>query len=348
MHLRTLIFSAVAIVALTLRVWATSELVQLPEFRVEGMPWRYARLGDIEVLTRAREAQTRAFVAALIRGRKLLPEFSIGGLRLPLHVVLVEETVRPIANLPRLVREEASQQDWQNGYVRMQGFEVDSVIDGVHVIAVNLSGIDEVWMVLVNHACQLVAVRQPASPAWFKRAIFGRCGVLRQVIGLPQSTTVQLPKLSWPDASIPPGTFPPEASDLPRFEVMFDPTRQIGEATLLAEMRRFDFQAGLFARWSLFGPAKKGRNRNGFWAFAEMARRGQATEAVFRECYGMDWAGACDEMRAYLTPESTGIFEVRMPEVMADVPEAERMPFRDATPQEAKRILGDLSRARRE
>ncbi len=346
MHLRSLIFPAVATVALTLHAWAASELVQLPDFRVEGTPWRYARLGDIEVLTRARESQTRAFVAALIRGQKLLPAFSTEGTRLPLQIVLVDETARSMAALPRLVREEASLLDWHSGYIRMQGFRVDRVIDGVHVLAVNLAGIDEVWMVLVNHACQLVAAGQPASPAWFKRSLFGPCGVLRQVIGLPRSTTVQLPKLSWPDASAPPGTFPPEASELPRFEVMFDPNRQVDEAVALTEMKKFDFQSGLFARWSLFGPAKKGSNRSGYWAFAEMARRGQATEAIFSECYGMDWKQACVEMRAYMSAKDLGILEVRMPRVMADVPEVEQMQIRDATLEEVRRILDDFNRLR--
>lgn len=325
-------------------LWATSELVHLPEFRVEGTAWRYVRLEDIEVLTRAPETRTRAFVAALIRGKRLLPNYAIEGARLPLRVVLVEDVPRAVARISPLQREDSLPQDWNNGYVQMHGEHVDGVADGLHVIALNLDGVDEVWMVLVDHIRQLVTVQQPAARIWFVRGLFGPCGPLRQVIGFPRSTTVQLPKLSWPDASVPPGTFPPEASELPGFEVMFDPNRLTGEAVAPTEMRKFDFQFGLFARWSLFGPAKKGRNRSGYWAFAEMARRGQATEAIFRECYGMDWKQACAEMRAYLKPKHTGILEVRMPDVMADVPEADRMEFRDARPEEAKRILGSVSR----
>lgn len=346
MHLRTFIFSVVAIVALTMQAWATSELVQLPEFRVEGTAWHYARLDDIEVLTRASEGRTRAFVAALIRGRRLLPNYATEGAHLPLRIILVEDAPRTLANISRLQREDSSPQDWNKGYVHMHGEHVDSVADGVHVIALNLDGIDEVWMVLVDHIRQLVIAQQPAAPIWFVRGLFGPCGPLRQVIGLPRSTTVQLPKLSWPHPTTPPGTFPSEARELPQFAVMFDPNRQTGDAVALTEMRKFDFQSGLFARWSLFGPAKKGRNRNGFWAFAEMARRGQVTEAVFRECYGMDWKQACAEMRAYLNAKSLGILEVRMPQVMADVPEVERMEFRDATLGEARRILGELNRLR--
>lgn len=344
MRLRTIILEVIGTIALVLPIWATPELVQLPEFRVEGTPWRYAQMGDIEVLTRGSEGRARAFVAALIRGKRLLPEYATEGARLPLRVVLVEDAFRPVARLSRLHSGYSSQQDWSKGYVRMHGEHVDGVADGVHVIALNLDGIDEVWMILVNYVRQLVLAQNPALPTWFTCGLFGPSGPLRQVIGLPRSTTVQLPKLSWPDPATPPGTFPPEASELPRFEVMFDPNRQSDEALVPTEKKKFDFQSGLFARWSLFGPAKKGRNRSGYWAFAEMARRGQATETIFRECYGMDWTQACAEMRAYMIPKHTGMLEVRMPDVMADVPEGDRLEFRDATAEEVRRFLGDLSR----
>lgn len=142
-----------------------------------------------------------------------------------------------------------------------------------------------------------------------------------------------------------PGAFPEAAADFPPFVAMFDPTRK-AEDMPQAERWKFEFQTALLARWSLFGPVTNGRNRNGYWAFAELARRAGATEAVFRECYGMDWAQTCAEMRAYLKPKNLGMLEVRMPHVMADVPEVERMEFRDATPEEAKQILREFDRLR--
>ncbi|MBA3850115.1 MAG: hypothetical protein C0502_08985 [Opitutus sp.] len=126
---------------------------------------------------------------------------------------------------------------------------------------------------------------------------------------------------------------------------MFDSVRK-ADGMSPAEKIRFQFQTALFVRWSLFGPAKNGRNRNGYWVFAELARHGQATEAVFRECYGMDWPQACAEMRAYLKSKNVGMLEVRMPHAMADVPEAERMEFRDATLEEVRRFLGEFHRLR--
>ena len=41
-----------------------------------------------------------------------------------------------------------------------------------------------------------------------------------------------------------------------------------------------------------------------------------------------------------------GLVEARMPAVMASVPEAERLQFREATREEVKRILGDFNRLR--
>jgi hypothetical protein len=77
-----------------------------------------------------------------------------------------------------------------------------------------------------------------------------------------------------------------------------------------------------------------------------MARRGQATEEVFRQCYKMDWPTVGTEMRRYLKTKNTGVLEVRMPHVMADVPEADALQFKEAKPEDVKRILDEFRRLR--
>ncbi len=334
-------FSSVALVsAIAWPLFAAQEPLRLPEFRVEGTTWRYGRVEEIEILTRAPESRTRAFVAALLRGRRLLPDFIRAGAHVPLHVILVQEKATAVPQLSQLQHEQADPRDWPGDYSHYRGDSIDDLVGEVHVVAVNLDRVDEVWAVLTGSARQQVAAR--GFPAWFQRGLFGPCGLMRQIIGDPRSTTVRIPRLTWPDTAYEPGTFPSEAADMPTFQDMFEPPQATAKKE--APDARFDFRAGLFARWSLFGPAKNGRNRNGYWAFAEMARRGQATEAVFRECYGMDWSQACAEMRAYLKPKNLGMLEVRMPQVMADVPKAERLEFRDATLEEVRRIAANVNR----
>jgi hypothetical protein len=189
----------------------------------------------------------------------------------------------------------------------------------------------------------LVAAQSPAFPDWVMQGLFGPCGAIEHAIGVPHTATVQLPKLSWPDAAVPRESFPPEAGRFPPFSVMFDSEKDI--TTLQpAERLQFEFQTGLFARWSLFGPARQDRSRYGYWALAEMARRGPLTEKVFQECIGVDYPTACAEMRRYLKSRRLDIIELRMPQVMADVPEAENLEFRMAEPSEVARILKSFNR----
>lgn len=330
------------LLAMVQAIFAAEETVHLPVFRVEGTPWQYARLGEVEVLTRASLHQSRAMITALLRGHRLLPDFYTQGVELPLKVLLVEERSEVIAGLKKPVRMDSDERHWRKSYYNTPGSQYETADQERQLVAANLAD-DPVWEVLMIRAQRLVAAQSPAFPVWVRQGLFGRCGPLQHVIGLPKTATVQIAKHSWPDAAVEPGLFPREAAEFPPFSVMFDSTRNLAGMTP-GERRQFDFQTGLFARWSLFGPAKKNRNRNGYWALAEMARRGPVTEALFRECIGVDYATACSEMHAYLKSPAVGMIEVRMPQVMAEVPEAEQLEFRMATPEEAARILKNFTR----
>jgi hypothetical protein len=328
-------------------VFATEQVegpLELPEFRVEGTPWQHARLGDIEILSRAPDHRTRALVAALCRGQRLLPDFAQQRGR-PLKLIVVQAERVVVAGLPKLKQIEANPKHWNAGYRDYEGGRYDLVDADNHVLALNLSGLGAIWPVLTTRAARLMAAQKPAFPEWALHGMFGTCGPMRAVIGMPSSNAVRLPKLSWPDPAVAPGVYPADAADFPYFAEMFDPTRD-PEAMTREERWKFEFQAGLFARWSLFGPLKGGRDRSGFWAFAEMARRGQTTEDIFRQCYQMDWIAACAEMRRYLKSNGMGMIEVRMPQVMAEVPEADALQFNEAKPKDVKRILGEFRRLR--
>lgn len=317
--------------------------MELPVLQVAGTSWQYGQLGEIEVLTRATAHVTRTYVAALLRGQRLLPDF-VQKQPYTTKIIVVSESERTGSELPELVMVDADRKYWDEGYHTYTGRHKLADHE-IQVIALNLARLRQIWPVQVDRAKRLFEAQRPEFPAWARHGAFGNCGPLFSVIGIPHSTSVQFPKLSWPDPTATPNTYPSSAADFPDFTEMFDHARD-PEKMPQTEKWKFEFQCGLFARWSLFGSTESGRKRHGFWVFAEMARRGKATEEVFKECYLMDWATACAEMQRYLKSDGTGILEVRMPGVMADVPETETLQFRSATPEEAKRILGDFERLR--
>lgn len=321
-------------------------VVQLPAFRVEGTPWIHARRGDTEILSRASAARTRQFVLALERGQRLVPDFAFEGVRLPLKIILVDEPERAIAGLAKSGSRRADVRRWEGGYEELTGPFFDLVGDGMQVVALNLDGIDPLWELLPLRARRLLGAQAPAFPPWMIWGLFGECGQLRDAMGFARTKTVEFAKLSWPDPAVEPGRFPLEATEFPPFAVMFDSARE-PEKMDAAARRQFEFQTGLFARWSLFGPAKNVRDPNGYWALAEVARRtGRVTADVFEQCYGMDYARACAEMRTYLKSDDVRILALRLPQIMAGSREIERLEFREPELADVRRLLGEFNRLR--
>lgn len=323
-------------------VFATEEIVALPKFRVDGTPWQYAKSGEIEILTSAPIHRTRALVTALLRGLRLFPDFYTASVRLPLVIIQVEERDEVIASLEKPEQASANERFWRKEYSESRGVGYDSVERGEHLLAANFIDVP-IPEIMTIRARRLIQVQRPEFAPWTTVGLLGPCSPYQEVIGLPKTATIQIAKLSWPDPALTPEVFPNEAADFLPFSTLFDSHWDLSSTTPKMH-QQFDFQTGLFARWSLFGPAKNGRNRNGYWALAEMARRGPVTETLFEECIGMTYAKACAEMRAYLKTPAVGMLNVRLKEVMAAVPEAESLEFRVATPAEVTRILSESKR----
>lgn len=318
---------------------AAEEIIALPKFHVEGTPWQYAKSGEIEVLTRAPIHRTRALVVALLRGLRLFPNFYTQSVRLPLVIIQIEERDKVIVGLGQPMQIDADERYWGRGYQETKGLGYDSVEQDKHLLAANFAGVP-ISEIITIRAKRLINAQRPKFSSWTTVGLLGPSGPYQDIVGLPKTATVQIPKLGWPDPATPPEIFPAEATDFLPFSTIFDARLDLS-ATTLKVRRQFIFQTGLLARWSLFGPTRNGRNLNGYWVLAEMARRGPVTEKLFEECIGMTYAKACAEMVAFLKSPAVGILNVRMPEVMAEVPEAERLEFRMATPAEVTRILSE-------
>jgi hypothetical protein len=257
-------------------------------------------------------------------------------------IIQVEERNEVIASLEKPEQVDADERFWKKGYSESRGVGYDSVEHDKHLLAANFAGVP-IPEIMTIRAKRLIHAQRPEFSPWTTIGLLGPCGPYQDVIGLPKTATVQIAKLSWPDPALAPEAFPNEAADFLPFSTLFDSRLDLSTATPKMN-RQFDFQTALFARWSLFGPTKSVRNRNGYWVLAEMARRGPVTETLFQECIGMTYAKACAEMKAYLKTPAVGMLDVRLTEVMAETPEAERLEFRMATPAEVTRILSESKR----
>jgi hypothetical protein len=99
---------------------ATEQPEPLPVFRVDGTPWQYAQIGEIEVLTRAPVHRSRAMIAALLRGQRIIPDFYMQSVKLPFRVILVEERERVIAGLAKLEQQESDEHLWGKSYRKVR------------------------------------------------------------------------------------------------------------------------------------------------------------------------------------------------------------------------------------
>ena len=97
-------------------------------------------------------------------------------------------------------------------------------------------------------------------------------------------------------------------------------------------------QAALFVRWSLSG--RGAPRRAPLWKFAARAAAEPVTEALFQECFGLDFTTAQRQLTAYL-PEA---IHERLALRPAQRPRLPDFPLRPASDAEIARIKGDWER----
>jgi hypothetical protein len=97
-------------------------------------------------------------------------------------------------------------------------------------------------------------------------------------------------------------------------------------------------QAALLVRWGVSG--RGAPRRAAFWKFVERSATEPVTEALFRECFGLDYGTAHQQLTAYL-PES---IRDRLTLRLAQRPRLPDYPLRRATDAEIARIKGDWER----
>jgi hypothetical protein len=96
-------------------------------------------------------------------------------------------------------------------------------------------------------------------------------------------------------------------------------------------------QAALFIRWALCGPEAR---KQALWQFVERTAAHPATEAIFRECFGLTYWDAELQLGVYARSAFRNVETLHPPKL----PELLWVALRDADPAEISRIKGDFNR----
>lgn len=323
---------------------AREKIVYLPPFVVtgirEGLPWKYARVGEFEVLSLSPDYLTRDFVAALYRGRLMLPGFIQAGWSRPVQVILFDEKeadVKPIASIPAGER-------WSPGSRGLAGISGVSDDDS-YVIYANLHGLSFWPTMTIGYARACVNELAPAVPAWLETGLVGERGVYSELSIKLDGSASELPLLAWRAEA--------ETERLRRDRRYTPPLVPLGElfgwrpdpqaADGGARDRRCEDESGLFVRWALYGRDDPVRDAEAFWRFAREACQAPVTEATFERHFHVNYAAALKRMGAYLHEAVQNRVHLTNSLDRA-LPEYAHMALRPATEAEVARIKGNWER----
>ncbi len=338
--------------------------VALPPFIVEeptkGPPWRYTEAMGYEVLSRCSDATTKRVVEVHYRLHQLLDEVLPLELQLKLSVpralILYDEELQPAASkevIARMLRTPAGSVPappvpfmggrglggrvpvpqfsflpnlrlWDRDamtvfmIVRREDFEADRLALTADYISYRLKN------------------RLPTLPQWFQSgfmAFFGNTTF--------ESRGLATEPLSWLSAvdtaavKSDPKTAPPLLPLADFFAARLGPS---DPAASFDPVRRWQAQAELFVRWGL--NSENGTRRQALWRFVELSSRRGASEALFQECFALDYAAAQIELAAYLPQAVRRTLRFR-PARLKKLPP---LALRNATDSELGRIKGDWER----
>lgn len=337
-------------------------VVELPPFLVEApnipLPWQYAALPGVEVLSLCSDASTRLLLNHHFRLRNtlsvLLPEEFQVQLDLPITYVLFEPSVQPgmARELTKeLDKHRAGMDNWViNGLSNYRFSDRDAVamffiIDDLNFSRGRLTITPEFFRYLVS-------ARTPTLPAWF---VEGMCALYDNAIleSAPPGRSQSMSEVV--DPPLPEGvmalrpviwTSPEETEELrkdPLKEVEFLPLAQLfagppngGDA---AQVARWQAQAAFFIRWALDGDGSNPR-REALWQFVRETTAEPATEARFEACFGSGYEKTESILRDYLQVAIKRRCYLSTPTVY-EPPTAE---LRDASDTEIGRLKGRLDR----
>lgn len=340
------------------------KIIALPPYLVEEtaerLPWRYADVGGWEVLSSCPERLTRSLIANHLRLHALLGELVHPALQLRLSekqtLLFVDSAHQPPTSQEVVVAMSltAAEQDRladiaeppNDGRLRrrpppprytfvpnLRLWDRDS---GVLFAIVRESEFDANRVALTpEYVAYILRNRLPALPPWFVSGVltlFGRATFSQD--------TLTLERLDWPSTGGPAALLTGAAGNrelLPLAD-FFAGELPAADPALGDGLSLWQAQSALLIRWGLAG--RDAPRRAALWKFAERAAVEPVTEALFRECFGLDYATAWQQLTAHL-PEAMREKLALRP---AQRPRPPAYTLRAASDVEVARIKGDWER----
>ncbi|HUR59854.1 MAG TPA: hypothetical protein VM029_19190, partial [Opitutaceae bacterium] len=340
---------------------ADAKVVALPPFLVEekgqGLPWRYAAVAGLEVLSSGPERLTRTLIANHHRLHVLLGELLPPELQLRTtekRTLLFVDSAHQPATSQEIVAQlllTSVEPPTEDGVVPLDDGKLrrrplpprytflpnlrlwDRDAQALFAI-VRESEFDAHRVGLTpEYIAYLLRNRLPALPPWFISGVLTLSARAKFT-----EDTLALERIDWPSGSgsaVLRGS--PEANRrlLPLADFFAGELASGGQGDALS---LWQAQAALFVRWGVAG--RGAPRRAAFWQFAARASVESVTEELFKECFGFDFATAELQLAAFL-PEAMRDTLVLRP---AQRPRLPDYPVRPADEVEIARIKGDWER----
>ncbi len=343
---------------------ADEQAVALPPFLVEeaakGPPWRYTESMGYEILARCNDATTRRVLEVHFALYQLLNEILPRSLRLeftlPKTLILYDEELTPAASkevISGLLRDTtappAPEFELQNNFrsVRaqvpprptrflpnMRLWDRDAMT--VFMITRREDFEASTLGLTSSYIAYLVKGRLPTLPAWFIQGFLATYEDIKYA-----GNRLDLAPLAWISAAHTatakktPGTAPRPLPLEDLFAYRMPPRDPAADFEPLA---LWQASAELFVRWGL-DPAG-GARKAAFHQFIERATLEGHSEALFQQCFGLDYTTAQAALTAFL-PTAVRDAVVFRPAKLAKLP---ALALRPATEGQIARIKGDWER----
>ncbi len=343
---------------------AEGKVVALPPFLVEEqaktLPWRYAEVAGWEVLSSCPDRLTRALLANHHRLHLLLGELLPPALQFntsaPRTLLFVDSAQQPptsqevVAQMALTAAEQDRLEDHlvpiDDGRLRrrpppprytfLPNLRLWDRDAGTLFAIVRESEFDANRVALTpDYIAFLLRNRLPALPPWFISGVLTLSARARFT-----EDALIIERLDWiaetGSAALKTG---PEANRavLPLAE-FFAGELATGDAGPGPELTLWQAQAALFIHWGLGG--RGAPRRAALWKFAGRAAVEPVTEALFQECFGLDFATARQQLTTHLTNAMRGPLALRP----AQRPRLPEHSLRPASDVEIARLKGDWER----
>jgi len=348
---RTAFFALLLGVGFSVRAQSgpADRVVQLPPLIVEearensGRPWQYLAFPGVEILSRCSGGTTADFARGYLRVTNLIQliapaEFQASD-SMPSLLLLYNQDQAP--QLPAEIVAEMNRLDPESGLARGVRYSLlpnltlrDRDFSATYSILNERSFEGSGLRLTPENLRARLEERLPALPRWFVEGVMRLYPAIRF-----DPASITLSPATWVNAVETRAIL--RDRDRPRALLgLAELFREHTAVEAPAESVAYPFksQAALFVRWALDG--KKRSRRDALMKFVARASESPATEAMFQECFDLDYADARDRLSDYLATAVANDLTLK-PSTPLPKP---RLAVRPANSAEVARLKGDWER----